>query len=116
MMPDPPFRAAPRSQPSGCIERMPCRASSPGTASCITATRRTMRERICARSEIGSGASAGSRPAPASFFRHVGRNPVSLLIPCHRAVGSTGKLTGFAGGLDRKRFLLDHERTHAQSA
>ncbi len=39
----------------------------------------------------------------------VGRNPVSLLIPCHRVVGSGGKLTGYAGGLDVKRFLLEHE-------
>ncbi|MFT7475694.1 MAG: methylated-DNA-[protein]-cysteine S-methyltransferase, partial [Verrucomicrobiales bacterium] len=38
-----------------------------------------------------------------------GRNPVSIIIPCHRLVGSSGKLTGFAGGLDTKRWLLDHE-------
>jgi methylated-DNA-[protein]-cysteine S-methyltransferase len=36
----------------------------------------------------------------------VGHNPVSLLIPCHRVVGSDGKLTGYAGGLDRKKALL----------
>ena len=41
----------------------------------------------------------------------VGRNPLSILIPCHRVVGSTGKLTGYAGGLTRKRALLDLERT-----
>jgi len=41
----------------------------------------------------------------------VGRNPMSILIPCHRVVGSTGKLTGYAGGLARKRTLLDLERT-----
>jgi methylated-DNA-[protein]-cysteine S-methyltransferase len=46
----------------------------------------------------------------------VGRNPVSLLIPCHRAIGSSGKLTGYAGGLDRKQFLLTHEREHAEAA
>jgi methylated-DNA-[protein]-cysteine S-methyltransferase len=40
----------------------------------------------------------------------VGRNPVCLLIPCHRVVGAGGKLTGYAGGLPRKRFLLDLER------
>jgi methylated-DNA-[protein]-cysteine S-methyltransferase len=40
----------------------------------------------------------------------VGRNPVCILIPCHRVVGAGGKLTGFAGGLRRKRFLLDMER------
>lgn len=40
----------------------------------------------------------------------VGRNPISLLVPCHRALGSNGSLTGYAGGLARKRWLLDHER------
>lgn len=39
----------------------------------------------------------------------VGRNPVSILIPCHRVVGAGGKLTGYAGGLDRKIWLLRHE-------
>lgn len=39
----------------------------------------------------------------------VGRNPISLFIPCHRALGSDGSLTGYAGGLGRKRWLLDHE-------
>jgi methylated-DNA-[protein]-cysteine S-methyltransferase len=39
----------------------------------------------------------------------VGRNPICLLVPCHRVVGVAGKLTGYAGGLDRKRFLLDLE-------
>jgi methylated-DNA-[protein]-cysteine S-methyltransferase len=39
----------------------------------------------------------------------VGRNPISVIVPCHRVVGSDGTLTGYAGGLDRKRWLLDHE-------
>lgn len=41
--------------------------------------------------------------------RCVGHNPISILIPCHRVVGADGSLTGYAGGLDRKRFLLDLE-------
>jgi methylated-DNA-[protein]-cysteine S-methyltransferase len=41
----------------------------------------------------------------------VGRNPLSIVIPCHRVVGADGSLTGYAGGLDRKRWLLDHEAT-----
>lgn len=44
----------------------------------------------------------------------VGKNPVSLLIPCHRVVGSNGKLTGYAGGLEVKRFLLEHEKKYAR--
>jgi methylated-DNA-[protein]-cysteine S-methyltransferase len=39
----------------------------------------------------------------------VGRNPLSIVIPCHRVVGKDGKLTGYAGGLERKKFLLDLE-------
>jgi methylated-DNA-[protein]-cysteine S-methyltransferase len=39
-----------------------------------------------------------------------GRNPISIIVPCHRVVGAGGDLTGYGGGLDRKRFLLDFER------
>jgi len=39
-----------------------------------------------------------------------GRNRVAIVIPCHRVIGSDGSLTGYAGGLERKRWLLDHER------
>jgi methylated-DNA-[protein]-cysteine S-methyltransferase len=39
-----------------------------------------------------------------------GRNPISIIVPCHRVVGSNGSLTGFAGGIATKQFLLDHER------
>ncbi|CAK9884484.1 MAG: Methylated-DNA--protein-cysteine methyltransferase, constitutive [Candidatus Erwinia impunctatus] len=38
-----------------------------------------------------------------------GRNPLSILVPCHRVIGANGKLTGFAGGLETKAFLLDLE-------
>ncbi len=38
-----------------------------------------------------------------------GRNPVSIVLPCHRVVGADGSMTGFAGGVDTKRFLIDHE-------
>ena len=39
----------------------------------------------------------------------IGRNPVSIIVPCHRVVGHDGSLTGYAGGLARKRHLLRHE-------
>ena len=39
----------------------------------------------------------------------VGRNPISVIIPCHRVIGSDGSLTGYAGGLDKKEWLLRHE-------
>ena len=42
----------------------------------------------------------------------VGRNPIALIIPCHRVIGSNGQLTGYAYGLDRKQWLLSHETQH----
>ena len=44
----------------------------------------------------------------------VGRNPLSIVTPCHRVVGKDGKLTGYAGGLERKRFLLELEGAGAR--
>jgi len=38
-----------------------------------------------------------------------GRNPIPIIVPCHRVVGSNGSLTGYGGGIERKRWLLDHE-------
>ncbi len=40
-----------------------------------------------------------------------GRNPIPIVVPCHRVIGADGALTGFGGGLPRKRWLLDHEQT-----
>lgn len=42
-----------------------------------------------------------------------GANPMSIIVPCHRVIGSNGSLTGYGGGLDAKRWLLAHERKHA---
>ena len=39
-----------------------------------------------------------------------GANPIAIVVPCHRVIGADGRLTGYGGGLDRKRFLLDLER------
>ena len=39
-----------------------------------------------------------------------GANPVAIIVPCHRVIGSSGSLTGYGGGLDRKTWLIDHER------
>lgn len=44
-----------------------------------------------------------------------GRNPISIVVPCHRVVGSTGRLTGYAGGAERKQLLLDLERRQVTS-
>jgi methylated-DNA-[protein]-cysteine S-methyltransferase len=42
-----------------------------------------------------------------------GSNPIGVVVPCHRVVGSDGSLTGYGGGLDRKRWLLAHEARHS---
>ena len=39
----------------------------------------------------------------------VGRNPISIIIPCHRVMGAKGQLTGYAGGIENKKWLLRHE-------
>ena len=42
-----------------------------------------------------------------------GRNPISIIVPCHRLVGASGAMTGYAGGVARKVWLLEHERALA---
>lgn len=42
------------------------------------------------------------------------RNPVAIIVPCHRVIGANGKLVGYGGGLDMKQWLLTHERQHAE--
>jgi methylated-DNA-[protein]-cysteine S-methyltransferase len=42
-----------------------------------------------------------------------GRNPIGIIVPCHRVVGANGSLTGYGGGLTRKQWLLEHERRFA---
>lgn len=54
-------------------------------------------------------ADLGSPGSSRAVGSATGRNPISIVVPCHRLVGSSGGLTGYAGGLDRKRWLLDHE-------
>ena len=52
---------------------------------------------------------AGAPAAVRAVGAAVGRNPISLVVPCHRVLGAAGALTGYAGGLERKRALLEHE-------
>jgi O6-methylguanine-DNA--protein-cysteine methyltransferase len=70
--------------------------------------------------DIGPGATATygdlarrlARPLAArAVAAAIGRNPVSIVVPCHRVLGAGGALTGYAGGLDRKAALLLLERT-----
>lgn len=68
-----------------------------------TLTYKDITLRMAAAGECGEGAVRAVAAA-------IGRNPVSLIVPCHRVVGSGGSLTGYAGGLDRKAWLLGLER------
>ena len=56
---------------------------------------------LAAKLGVGSARAVGSA---------VGKNPISIIIPCHRVLGADGKLTGYAGGIERKQFLLKLEK------
>ncbi len=45
-----------------------------------------------------------------------GRNPIAIIVPCHRVIGADGSLTGYGGGLERKAWLLEHEAAHRTAA
>lgn len=53
----------------------------------------------------------GNRKAVRAVGGANGHNPIPIIVPCHRVIGSDGSLTGFGGGLDRKQWLLEHEGT-----
>jgi O-6-methylguanine DNA methyltransferase len=54
----------------------------------------------------------GSAGASRAVGAANGANPIAIVVPCHRVIGASGSLTGYGGGLDRKIWLLDHERSH----
>ncbi len=57
----------------------------------------------------------GNPKAVRAVGRTNGLNPIAIVVPCHRVIGKSGKLTGYAGGLDRKKFLLALERKNRLS-
>ena len=57
---------------------------------------------------------AGNPKAARATGRALGANPIPIVLPCHRVVAADGRLHGYAGGLDSKRLLLDHERAMAE--
>ncbi len=64
-------------------------------------------------STYGSLAMAIGKPSAARAVGHAnGANPLSIIVPCHRLAGANGALTGYGGGIARKRWLLDHEARH----
>ncbi len=57
------------------------------------------------------------RPTASRAVGHANsRNPISIIVPCHRVIGADGKLTGYAGGIDKKQWLLEWEREARQCA
>ena len=56
----------------------------------------------------------GSPDAARAVGAANGANPIAIIVPCHRVIGSSGSLTGYGGGLDRKSWLLNHERRWAR--
>lgn len=62
------------------------------------------------RSYGGLAKALGNPGAARAVGMANGANPIAIIVPCHRVIGSTGSLTGYGGGLDRKTWLLDHER------
>ena len=64
----------------------------------------------------GELANRVGRPAAVrAVGRANGSNPVGVIVPCHRVIGSNGSLTGYGGGIERKRWLLEHESAHPPS-
>ncbi len=67
----------------------------------------------CTRSYREQARSMGRPSAVRAVANANGANPVSIIVPCHRVIGSNGTLTGYGGGLWRKKFLLDLEESHS---
>ena len=65
------------------------------------------------RSYLRQARLLGDEKAIRAVATAVGMNGIAIIIPCHRVIGSNGSLTGYAGGLAAKRWLLEHERKHS---
>jgi methylated-DNA-[protein]-cysteine S-methyltransferase len=67
-------------------------------------------------SYLDLAARIGSPAASRAVGSANARNPIAIIVPCHRVIGHDGELRGYAGGLDAKRWLLEHERAFARLA
>ncbi len=103
-----PPRRSPRTSPASCApSRCRRRPSAPPSSAPWSAL-----EQIPFGASTTYGAIAAALPEPSAaraVGTAVGRNPISIVVPCHRVIGAGGALTGYAGGLDRKRHLLELE-------
>lgn len=94
------------------IDKVPvCYGGTPFQEEVWTALRGIRPGRSVAYSALA--AAIGKPSAPRAVGHANGANPFSIVVPCHRLVGANGDLTGYAGGIERKRWLLDHEARHA---
>jgi len=66
------------------------------------------------RSYTGQATAMGRPAASRAVGAANGRNPLGIVVPCHRVIGADGSLTGYGGGIDRKRWLLAHEQAWRQ--
>jgi methylated-DNA-[protein]-cysteine S-methyltransferase len=93
------------------IERVPVRSGGTPFQQQIWAALRT----IPAGTTMSYGQLAekiGRPGACRAVGRANGTNPIGIVVPCHRVIGADGSLTGYGGGMDRKRWLLEHEQAH----
>jgi methylated-DNA-[protein]-cysteine S-methyltransferase len=95
------------------IDRVPVTAGGTAFQSTVwTALRAIAPGRPLTYSQL---ANQMGRPRSARAVGHAnGANPFAIIVPCHRLVGADGTLTGYAGGIERKRWLLDHEARYAR--
>lgn len=68
------------------------------------------------RSYLQQAEALGTPEAIRAVANANGMNRIAIIIPCHRVIGSDGSLTGYGGGLNRKRWLLEHEKLHSGQA
>jgi O-6-methylguanine DNA methyltransferase len=112
-----PVRAALDAYFAGGIDALdPVTVATGGTAFQREAWRNLRVIPAGATASYGELAARMGRPGAA---RAVGlanhNNPIAIVVPCHRVIGAQGALTGYAGGLERKRWLLEHEARHARA-
>ena len=93
----------------GVIDRLPVET---GGTPFQQAVWRALREIPCgSTTSYGKLAERIGRPAAVRAVGLAnGANPIAVVVPCHRVIGSDGSLTGYGGGIERKRWLLDHEK------
>ena len=91
------------------LESLPIDAAGTGFQRRVWSALRTIRAGET-RSYAELAAQIGSPKAMRAVGLANGRNPISLVVPCHRVIGADGSLTGYAGGVERKQWLLTHER------